>query len=104
MEYEREQTKSDMIYTRYLYIYQEVKCSLLFAILDKNRDEALFWAYELYYSGFQKQLVQFIIKIYTDFYSENNPKLGKFLEKQNREWTNKCTDNQQNDWIIGTMI
>jgi hypothetical protein len=100
--------KSDMIYTRYLYIYQEAKCSLLFAILDKNREEALFWAYEIYYSGFQVQLVQFIIKIYTDFYSELNPKLGIFLDKKKDEWTNSCTnsctDNKPLDWAIGTMI
>jgi hypothetical protein len=92
--------KSDMIYTRYLYIYQEAKCSLLFAILDKNREEALFWAYEIYYSGFQVQLIQFIIKIYTDFYSELNPKLGIFLEKKKDEWINS----PHFDWTIGTMI
>jgi len=102
-EFENE-NKPDMIYTRYLYIYQEVKCSLLFAILDKNRDEALFWAYELYYSGFQKQLVQFIVKMYSDFYSDFNPKFGKFLEKQTNEWTNDLTNNQTHDCAIGTMI
>ncbi len=37
-------------FTRYMYEKSEVEIALIIAILNKT-DDALFWAYELYYSG-----------------------------------------------------
>ena len=49
------------IFTRYLYIKPDVYVSLYTAIVvDKKRDEALFWAYELYYSGWGYELMGFL--------------------------------------------
>jgi hypothetical protein len=39
---------SNLVLTRYLYIKDEVKLALLISILNKS-DDAIFWAYELYY-------------------------------------------------------
>ena len=36
-----------LAFTRYLYIVNDVKTSLLMAILNNDVDEALFWCYEL---------------------------------------------------------
>jgi hypothetical protein len=37
---------SGLVFTRYLYIKDEVKIALLISILNKS-DDAIFWAYEL---------------------------------------------------------
>ena len=49
-----------LVYTRYLYAVLEVKQSLLIALLEKQLDEALFWAYELYYSGFTHNVYSYV--------------------------------------------
>lgn len=51
---------SEPVFTRYLYIKPDVYASLYTAIVDKKRNEALFWAYELYYSGFGYEMVGFL--------------------------------------------
>jgi len=67
------------IFTRYLYEKQEVEIALLLALLEKNMEESLFWAYELYYSGFQIELFEYFIRIYYDFYATLNPAFGIYL-------------------------
>ena len=43
--------------TRYLYIADDVKVSLLVSIFEKDYDKALFWASEMHYSGYQQELL-----------------------------------------------
>ena len=74
----KEEHCSDLIFTRYLYIKDEVQISLLVSILNKN-DDAIFWAYELYYSGFKKELLNIIWKIYYDFFVTLNPTFEIYL-------------------------
>jgi len=78
---------SNFVFTRYLYEKEEVKIALLINILNKKEDESFFWAYELYHSGFTDELIQFLWKIYYDFFSTLNPQfenylLNKLQEKQ----------------------
>ena len=76
--------------TRFLYLKEEVKYSLLFSLLKReNLNECLFWCSELYYSGYYTELWKFIHKIYYDFYAINNPKLEKFICKMKEKWTKK---------------
>lgn len=76
-EQEQEQINQP-IFTRYLYIVPDVYASLIYAIENKKRDEALFWAYELYYSGFENELVRFLEK-----YIQNHPlKIKRFIESK----------------------
>ena len=49
-----------ILFTRYLYNKTEVKQSLFISRLQRNLDEAMFWAYELYYSGFKKELINLL--------------------------------------------
>lgn len=71
---------SNLIFTRYLYIKDEVKLALLISILNKS-DDAIFWAYELYYSGFKMELFDYIWKIYYDFFATLNPGFEAYLNK-----------------------
>ena len=88
---------SPVIFTRYLYILDDVKTSLMLSILNRNRDEALFWAYELYYSGYINEVFELVTNIYNEFYSTLNPNLGDFLIKLKKIQTNS-------EYLIGTII
>ena len=76
---------STLVFTRYLYIKDEVKIALLFSILNKS-DDAIFWGYELYYSGFQIELFELIVKIYYDFFATLNPSFSSYLIKKQTEY------------------
>lgn len=88
-----------VILTRYLYIKQEVLASLALSIIESNFEEALFWAYELYNSGFQEECMEFIPALYREWFAEKNPKLGKFLLNQHKKWLSTKEDS-----VVGTMI
>jgi hypothetical protein len=72
---------ANLVFTRYLYIKDEVKTALLISILNKS-DDAIFWAYELYYSGFKHELYEFIWQIYYDFFATLNPNFAVYLSKK----------------------
>lgn len=89
-----------LILTRYLYSKIEVKQSLLIALLEHKYDESLFWTYELYYSGFQDDVFNFLIDIYKTLYSNTNPKLRTFIIKQKDSWLISTS----NDWLLGSIV
>ena len=72
-------TNTNFEFTRYLYEKEEVKIALQTSILDKKVEEALFWAYELFYSGFTCELYELFWNIYYDFYATMNPSFEKYL-------------------------
>lgn len=74
----------NFIFTRYLYEKDEVKLSLLMSILNKKND-AVFWANELYYSGFKDELKTLLWNIYYDFFATLNPAFNIYLLKQFKE-------------------
>ena len=78
-------TKSKIVFTRYLYLKDEVELSLLVSLLNK-KDEALYWAFELYYSGFEEDLFEHLWKIYYDFYYTLNPSFQEYFIKKYKEW------------------
>jgi hypothetical protein len=86
-------------FTRYLYEFHQVKHSLVFTIMEKKREEALFWAYELYHSGFKEELWQYIMDLYLEHYSECNPKFKTRLKKFYIEWRETG-----NDCLVGTVV
>jgi hypothetical protein len=71
-----------MILTRYLYNKPLVLHSLQLSIKKKHYDESLFWAYELYFSGFQKDVFDCLEEIYLQDFKENHPKLGLYINKK----------------------
>jgi hypothetical protein len=90
---------SDFGFTRYLYIVDDVKSSLILALLDRNHDEALFWAYELYFSGFKEEVFGLLETTLDYMYRRLHPGLAKFLEKKKQEW--KKTGSY---CILGTFV
>ena len=73
---------SNFIFTRYLYEKEEVGYSLLHSLLQKKEDEAIFWARELYDSGFEEELYKFLWIIFQDFYASLNMKFEHYLLKK----------------------
>jgi hypothetical protein len=74
-----------LVLTRFLYSKDEVELSLLTALL-KNEDIQIvyYWAYELYYSGFD--VFEFLWKIYLDFYYEQQPYFATYFKKKQSLW------------------
>jgi hypothetical protein len=94
----------NIVFTRYLYIKQEVKLALLASLLNKSED-ALFWAYELYHSGFIYELIEFIFKVYYDFYAMLNEPLETYLIKKSKDILKKYNDtNCNNVKNVGSII
>lgn len=93
--------KSNLALTRYLYICNDVYHALLLSILNKS-DDAIFWAYELYYSGYYKGLFDFIWKIYYDFFATLNPSFEQYLIKKQTQYYS--TSNSSRDIIVSTII
>jgi len=84
---------STLVFTRYLYPKYNVKHSFIMALLERQLDEALFWGYELYFSGFQEEAMQFINSVYDMFYRGQNPTFAAFLRKMTGQWnTNRNLD------------
>lgn len=77
---------TEPIFTRYLYEYLHVKHSMAGAILTGAREEALFWAYELFHSGFQEEAWAWLREVYYQYYSALNPRFQVWLDKFYAEW------------------
>jgi len=75
---------SNIVFTRYLYLKDEVKLALLVSLLKKS-DDAIFWAYELYYSDFKAELFELFWKIYYVFYATLNPSFEAYLLNKRNE-------------------
>lgn len=90
-------------FTRYLYEKTEVLHSLLFALLNRNREEALFWAYELYFSGFDVELAEWIRWIYATFYSQVDKWFQVFMEI-NLSRLHTSIYKEDRDCVIGTVV
>jgi len=67
-----------IVLTRYLYLKDEIEIACLLSFLNKS-ETALFWVFELYFSGFEDDLLNLLWKIYYEFYACLNPKFEKFL-------------------------
>jgi hypothetical protein len=97
--------------TRYLYPKHNVEQSLIWAILDGEMDEAQYWAYELYYSGFRTEIFDLCIAIYNTFYQVANahihPLLYNILDKWYRQEKERKTLGKKHlyqDILLGEMI
>tara|TARA_B110000967_G_C18878003_1_gene559496 strand:+ start:1482 stop:2318 length:837 start_codon:yes stop_codon:yes gene_type:complete len=76
----------DVVYTRYLYNKNEARQNLFISLLESNMEHALFWMFELYYSGFEEETLDYLIEIYHLVYKKLHPKLEKYIESMNNKW------------------
>lgn len=89
----------NVILTRYLYFLDECFYSLLMAFLNKNRhdekpfEEVAFWVGEIFYSGFEKELWEYIWKFYYDFYAIKYPKYEKKINMLSKKVN--CSENKK---------
>ena len=79
---------SELVLTRYLYNKAQVIESLQNAIDEKDYESALYWAYEIYYSGFEDEVVDFIMLLFENRY-KHHLKLRVYIRKKYDE--NKIT-------------
>ena len=89
------------IFTRYLYEKTQVEESLLESMLEKQREESIFWAYELYHSGYKQETWQFVMNIYLQYYANviSNQKYKLQLEKYYIDWLHS-----RMDCLLGTVV
>ena len=87
------------IFTRYLYEKRETMHALLVALIKRQVDESLFWTYELYFSGFELELWDWVACIYEEFYESRNPRYKHHLFAKYDEWSDT-----QDPLLIGSVI
>uniref|UniRef100_A0A6C0DM20 Uncharacterized protein n=1 Tax=viral metagenome TaxID=1070528 RepID=A0A6C0DM20_9ZZZZ len=86
-------------FTRYLYTKVEVKQSLMLSLLDHNYDESLFWAYEMYFSGFENETFEYLYILYEDLYEVKNTGLKKYIKNVFNNW-----EQLKQDWLLGSIV
>lgn len=74
--------------------------SLFLSLLNRDREQAKFWIYELYHSGFKQECFVLVWKLYYQLYAGFFVNLEQLLKQQTIEW---MEDNSR-DWTIGTII
>lgn len=70
------------MYTRYLYEYEYVKSKLITAIISRNWEEMLFWASEIYFSGFTCDLWELIWTCFYTNYATINPHMESYIYRK----------------------
>jgi hypothetical protein len=89
-----------MIYTRYLYDKKCVEFSLFVSLLNKNKEETLFWGLELFHSGFKDELIALIWRYYYELYAPFYINLENYILKYTKVWMK----NRLDDTPIVTML
>jgi len=89
-----------MIYTRYLYDKRCVEFSLFICLLNKDKDEALFWGLELFHSGFKDELIGLIWRYYYELYAPFYINLEQHILKYTKLWM----ENRLDDTLISTIL
>jgi len=96
--------KNDTLtFTRYLYLKDEVELALVFSILNKS-ESSIFWAYELYHSGFKEDLWVLLWKIYFDFYYTLNPAFYQYFMKKYKLFCNLNDESIEKKKIIQIIV
>ena len=62
---------SELVLTRYLYNKAQVIESLQKSIDEKDYESALYWAYEIYYSGFEDEIIQYLMILLENRYKHH---------------------------------
>ncbi len=78
-----------MILTRYLYVKEEVMTSMLTSFLETDLDSALYWSYELYFSGYEHETMVHLQKIYYYLFACQNPDLEEYIIEKSKHCNTK---------------
>ena len=89
------------VLTRYLYVKDQVQNNMLWAILNQEEDVAMFWAYELYFSGFETETVELLLHFAHVFYQENHMTIVATLN----QWYHESDGSTGSlEHVLGNMI
>ena len=69
--------------TRYLYRQSDVEQSLKWALFEHQEADALFWAYELYFSGLEMEVWNLLTEYVHCFFQKRHPDLVLYFKKHN---------------------
>lgn len=97
MDADEDYTQVYIGFTRYLYLIEDVKSSLLLSILDRKQHEGMYWAYELYFSGITEETFTVLINMTDTMYDD---KCARFVANQYELWEK----NKDHYWILGTIV
>lgn len=86
--------------TRYLYIKTAVIRSLIISLDFKCYESAIYWAYELYRSGFQTECVNYLMG-YLNAHYDTQPKFIKSMTQRYKKWK---SDYKSNETFVATLI
>ena len=87
------------ILTRYLYSFVEAKQSLFLCILKHDFEQALYWGYELYFSGFDEEIFDFSCVMVDEFYRKK-VSMKKYINAEKSKWIK----NPENHILPGNCI
>ena len=77
-----------MIFTQHLYNRDDVLKVLLFSLLKKDVERTMYWAFELYTSGFGKEVFYLVWDIYKFYYKKHNPLFKEYFKMKYTQWKN----------------
>lgn len=82
----------ETMFTRYLYYIPDVEFSLETCLATHQVDKALFWAYELYFSGLEDEVFLLVAR--------KKPAWKTMIEEKRKEWLK----NRQKHALVASMI
>jgi hypothetical protein len=88
----------NIILTRYLYNRDTVFHQLGECIRNKEYEKSLFWAYELYFSWYEEELIKYLVDIINKEYSQYKF-MKAFLKKHLAEWISEPITNKPHEFI-----
>ena len=95
-----------MYLTNHLYERKEVLIALMESLLHNDKERSMYWAYELYYSGFGELVFDHLLKIYEKYYKGSFPKFRFFFLKKYRQWKsqNEYMTQIEKDRLLGLIV
>ncbi len=80
-----------MMLSRYLHNYDSLRKAFENALIEKKDDACMYFAYELYFSGWESDVWEIIWKVYYLFKALGYPEYEIYLKNKEKEW--KSTNN-----------
>ena len=84
------------VFTRYLYIKDDVLLALRGSLLNKDKESSYFWTAELLFSGFTDTTIDLLWQIYFDHYASSNITLEAYFKKKEKS---AISEEQKQDFV-----
>lgn len=85
--------------TRYLFSFIEVRQTLFVCILEKKYEEALYWGYELYHSGYKECTFEYLFMMYNKVFIKREKMEERLIDEYNKWKKDNVLDE-----ALGTVI